>query len=290
MKFGFNLLGVGPRSYPDAGRKADEAGYESVWIPEHLIWPSSLPSDSPYSADGKWPIDTETPLYDPWVSLSFIAACSQRVRLGTYIYILPLRNPFVTARAVTTLDRVSQGRVILGIGVGWFKEEFEAVGESWGDRGKRADETIAILKKLWTEGRVEHHGDHYSFGPVNFTPRPAQKPHPPIEVGGASEPALRRAARLGDGWVGGGQLSRDEVAVIVKRLRELRKEAGREDEPFEVTVGLEGERTVDNVLRYQEAGVTRLLITPRVQPGARGGVQEILDDMERAGEGLVSRF
>ena len=142
MKFGFNLLGVGPRSYSEAGRKADEAGYESVWIPEHLVWPSSLPSDSPYSADGKWPIDTKTPLYDPWVSLSFIAACSQRVRLGTYIYILPLRNPFVTARAVTTLDRVSQGRVILGIGVGWFKEEFEAVGESWGDRGKRADETI----------------------------------------------------------------------------------------------------------------------------------------------------
>src|SRR5439155_8819252 len=161
-------------------------------------------------------------------------------------YILPLRNPFVTARALVTLDRLSWGRVALGAGIGWLKEEFEVAGMPWEKRGKRTDELIAVLKKLWTEPTIEHHGEFYDFGPVKFEPKPVQKPHIPIHIGGDTVPAKRRAARIGDGWFAAKPMSPEKAKETVAELGRLRAAAGRENLPFEITLGNGLDNTLDS--------------------------------------------
>src|SRR5439155_10170813 len=172
MKFGYSLFGLGPRSFADVARAADAAGFESIWMAEHLVFPSEFGSVYPYSESGSPPVNPSTHLFDAWVSLGYMAAVTTNIHLATNVYILPLRSPFVTARALVTLDRLSGGRVILGAGVGWLKEEFVVAGEDWENRGKRTDEIVEILRKLWTEPTIEHHGTYYDFGPVKFEPKP----------------------------------------------------------------------------------------------------------------------
>ena len=220
MNIGFGLMGVSPRRYPLIAAKADELGFESCWQPEHLIWPAIMPPQYPYSGDGYPPVTTETPAFDPWVNLSFIASATTKLKLGTNVYILPLRDPFVTARAVGTLDYVSGGRVLFGCGVGWLEDEFNLTGLGFKNRGSRTDEIIEILKKLWTEDVTEFHGKHYDFGPVKFRPNTVAQPHPPILIGGDSEAARRRAARLGDGWMSVGEGAGEAFAERVKELHE----------------------------------------------------------------------
>jgi probable F420-dependent oxidoreductase len=226
------LFGVSPRFYGEIARTAEQHGFESVWMPEHLVLPVDIPPTYLYSESGYPPITADTPMYDAWVVLSAIGAVTETIRLATNVYILPLRHPIVTARAITTLDRLTNGRVTLGIGVGWLEEEFEVVDQPFHDRGKRTDEIMELLRKLWRDDVIEHHTEHYDFGPIKFQPKPIQKQGIPIEVGGTSKPALRRAGRLGDGWVETGTKDFDELASRIAVIQAARKEAGRENLPW----------------------------------------------------------
>ncbi len=268
MKVGIGLFwgGMEPGDLTTVASAADELGYESVWIWEHLVYPKVIRSKYPYSPDGTPPFADDRTL-DPWVTLGHIAAVTKRIRLGTNIYILPLRNPFITARSVLTVDILSGGRVMLGAGVGWLAEEYELLGEDFHNRGQRAEEIVAVLKALWTQPEPEYHGRFYDFGPVRFEPKPVQKPHPPIIFGGESDAAMRRAARLGDGWISSGALETPETAAAkVAKLMAWRREAGRADEPFEITVVGGAWLDREALRRFEEAGVTRLLMAPWFAP------------------------
>src|SRR5256714_10889599 len=157
---------------------------------------------SPPPGEDPPPVPPSTPVFDVFAYLSFLAGRTSRVRLATHVYNLGLRHPFIGARAVQTLDIVSGGRALFGIGASWLESEWDAVGLDFHTRGRRVDEAIAVCKHLWTEETIEHHGEFFDFGPVMFEPKPVQKPHPPVLVGGESPGALRRTARYGDGWIG----------------------------------------------------------------------------------------
>ena len=160
------------------------------------------------------------------MALAAVASATSRIRLGTGVFILTLRHPIATARSVMTLDRVSRGRAILGVGVGWLEEEFAVLGQSFADRGDRADESIDVIRRLFAEDVVEHHGRHFDFEAVRFEPKPVQRPVP-IEVGGTSGAALRRAGRLGDGWIELGSADLDEISARLAVIEDARRQAGR---------------------------------------------------------------
>jgi probable F420-dependent oxidoreductase len=242
-------------------QRAEQLGFESVWVAEHLVFPTEIRSRYPYSAEGVPPINPATPLLDPLLVLMQVAAQTQRIRLGTNVYILPLRHPLAVARMAMTLDVLSGGRLTFGIGVGWLAEEFEAVGIDFATRGGRTREYVRALRALWAEPEPAFAGRYISFGPLKFEPKPVQKPHPPLVFGGESPTALRRAAALGDGWYGVGHTPAS-AGEQVGRLRTLLNEAGRATAPFEMTVSHSGELTRDDVARYAEAGVDRVVSLP----------------------------
>jgi probable F420-dependent oxidoreductase len=260
MKFGLSLTGYAPRFYPDIARAAEDNGFDSVWMSEHLVFPGEIPGTYPYSEDGFPGVTSDTALFDPWIVLASIAQATQKIRLGTNVYILPLRHPIVTARAVVTLDRMSNGRVILGAGVGWLEEEFDAMGVPFRDRGRITDELIPLIRQLWTDEVIDHHGAFYQFGPVKFEPKPRQRPLP-IHVGGGSPPALRRAGRLGDGWIEVGSRDFDDVQEKLSVVERYRQEAGRDQLPFEVVLSNRFGQTVDGVKRSEGLGASRVILS-----------------------------
>jgi probable F420-dependent oxidoreductase len=259
VKFGVSLGQANPAAWSDITEEADRLGFESVWVPEHLVLPLDMTS-SPFEGEEHPPIPPTTPVFDAFVFLGYLAGRTERIRFGTYVYNLGLRHPFVSARAVQTLDVVSGGRADVGIGASWLRQEWDAAGLDFRTRGRRVDEALAVCKRLWTEATVEHRGEFFSFGPVAFEPKPVQQPWPPVHVGGESEAALARAARLGDGWIGM-RHTIESVAKPVARLRELREEAGRSGDRFEVTVGGPVESR-DDVARWREVGVDRIVVAP----------------------------
>jgi probable F420-dependent oxidoreductase len=188
-----------------------------------------------------------------------MAAVTERVRFMTGIYVLPLRNPFVVAKAVATAAVLSGDRVTLGVGVGWMREEFELLEQPFERRGRRADEMIEVMRKLWTGRVVEHHGEFYDFAPLSMLPAPRARV--PIVVGGVSDTALRRAARLGDGWISDIH-PLAELRDIATRLRALRQECGRGGEPFEIVAACSDAVGIDGYRRLQDAGVTCLQTMP----------------------------
>jgi len=199
---GIWLAVVQPDNLIGFAQAAEAAGCDSLWVPEHLIWPQELTSSYPYRVDGGPPVPSDVLLYDPWVLLAATATATTRIKLGTCVYVLPLRDPLVTARAVATLDVVSGGRAILGAGLGWMREEFDAVGIDFKSRGERCDEIVPALRSLWSDELTSAEGKHINFPPLYFNPKPPQGASLPIVFGGESNAALRRAARLGDGWLG----------------------------------------------------------------------------------------
>lgn len=287
MKFGLPLFGVSPRFYAEIARVAEANGFESVWMSEHLVFPAEIPPTYLYSESGYPPVTSDTPLFDVWVALSYIAHATETIRLATNVYILPLRHPIEVARSVVTLDRLSNGRVTLGIGVGWLEEEFVAVGRGFHDRGKRADVIIPLLRRLWSEDVIEEHNDHFDFGPVKFQPKP-RNGDIPIEVGGTTLPALRRAGRLGDGWI---EVGSPNLGVVEEKLDIVlahRREAGREHRPFEVTLGGAFGRDLDGVRRCEEIGVTRIVVAPvlaeRITP------EVVADFTKRFADEVISKL
>jgi probable F420-dependent oxidoreductase len=262
LKLGIALARLHPAFHLEATLEAERLGFESVWMSEHLVFPLDM-SGSPHPGEDAPPVPPTTPVYDAFAYLAFLAAKTSRLRLGTNVYLLGLRHPFVAARAVATLDVLSGGRAEVGIGAGWLREEWAAAGLDPRTRGRRLDEALAVCKRLWSEPVVEHRGEFFAFPPVAFEPKPVQKPWPPLHVGGESEAALRRAAFAADGWYGLVH-DLDSAAARVRRLRELRREAARERERFEVTLG--GElRAPDDVKRWEDAGVDRLVVSPWVR-------------------------
>lgn len=257
MQFGVRLYGTDPDVLVAKARRAEALGFDSVWRGDHLLLPGTVTTPYPYAPGTPFP--TEAPVLDVLVLYGFVAAATTTLRLATGVYVLPLRDPVAVARAVLTVDVLSRGRCTFGVGVGWLREEFELVGRDFTTRGAAIDDAIAVLKSLWTEEHPAHEGRFNRFADTRFEPKPVQRPHPPIVVGGESPAALERAAVRGDGWYGH-VTSPAEVAPVVQRLRARRVEAGRADDPFEVTVRVPATVSADDVTRFEEVGVDRLVL------------------------------
>jgi len=259
VKFGITFGQLHNAVWDDAAVAADELGFESVWMPEHLVLPTRMQGELK-PGEKHPPIAPTVPVLDACAYLSYLAAKTSRVRLGTFVYLLGIRHPFVGARAFATLDVVSAGRAEVGVGVGWLRTEWEAAGLDPRTRGARLDEAIDVTRRLWLEPTIAHAGRFWSFEEVAFEPKPVQRPAPPIVVGGESDAALRRAALRGDGWIGMDHTP-SSAAARVARLRELRRDAGRADVPFKVTV-LGTPTMPADVAAFASAGVDRLIVVP----------------------------
>ena len=257
IKIGISLGTLSPRAWKDATRAADELGFESVWMPEHLVLPVAM-SGSPTHGSDHPPIPADIPVFDPFVYLAMLAGCTERIRFGTQVFNIGLRHPFTTARAVTTLDIVSGGRVEFGIGASWLEQEWDAVGLDFATRGARVDEAITVCRSLWNDPVVEFHGHHFDFGPVMFEPKPVQS-RIPLHVGGDGAAALRRAAEFGDGWIPMNH-TLGRIPDSLARIRAAREKAGR-DPHVELTMGLPVSTKAD-LDRYASLGVTRVLVKP----------------------------
>lgn len=258
MKFGIYLGRANPSIWVDLTLAAEAAGFESVWIPEHLILPTAM-AGSPVTGHDESPIPPSTPTFDALGYLSFLAGRTSTIKLGTWVYVLALRHPFVAARAVQTADLVSNGRLLLGVGAGWLREEWQAAGIDFDSRGKRLDEALDICRRLWTEDRVLYDGDFYSFDEVMFEPKPVQRPHPPVLIGGESPAALRRAATA-DGWMGMNHTP-ETARPLIEALTDQRRALGGPPTPFDVTVGA-SPRNQDDLDAWTELGVDRLIVSP----------------------------
>jgi probable F420-dependent oxidoreductase len=274
MKIGISLGELNPRSWIDATEEADRLGFESAWMPEHLVLPVEM-SGSPNHGEEHAPVPPNVPVYDVLGYLSFLAGRTDRIRLGTNVYNIGLRHPFVTARAVATLDVVSGGRVEFGIGASWLRAEWDAVGLDFDTRGRRVDEAIGICRRLWQESVIEHHGEFFDFDPVMFEPKPVQQPNPPIVIGGDGPAALRRVATVADGWMPLNH-TLEQLPPAIARLAELRAAAGRPGRT-EVTVNFPVESSAD-LERYAEAGIDRVIVAPwRSSREAVEGIRRFAD-------------
>jgi len=261
VKFGVALGALNPRVHEEATLEAELLGYESVWLPEHLVFTRAM-SRSPHPREEHPPVPPDTPIYDAFAYLGYLAARTERVRLGTHVYNIGLRHPFTAARGAQTVDVLSGGRFEFGIGASWLEEEWRATELDFATRGRRVDEAIEVCRHLFADTTVTHHGEFFSFDGVVFEPKPVQRPRPPILVGGESKAALRRAARLGDGWLGMGHTF-ESAAAQIKLLTELRTRYDRPPgEPdFQIIVGGAVESRSD-AAKWEDLGVTRLIVSP----------------------------
>ena len=281
MKFSQALLGANPLDWPRIAAAAEEAGFDSVAVSDHVVYPARLESRYPYTPDGVPLFSPDEDWPDPWVAVGAMSAVTSRLRFLTNVYVLPLRNPFVVAKAVGTAAYLSRGRVGLGIGAGWMAEEFELMGQPFARRGKRMDEMVEVVRTLWNGGMVEHHGEFYDFDPVEMRPAP---PAPvPIYVGGHSEIAMRRAATLGDGWLGM-YYSVEELEQHCRTVEQAREDAGTADRPFEIIASPMVTPTAENCERLEAAGVTTILTSAWMAQGVLGP-----DSTEQAIE-LIATF
>jgi probable F420-dependent oxidoreductase len=271
-----------PREAIEMAVVSEDAGYDGVCVADHLFSPRDLTSKYPYSDDGSPRFKPDDPWPDPWVLIGAMAAVTQRLRFTTNIYIAPARDLFTVAKAVSTAACISQDRVALGMGMGWMREEFEQTGQDFDSRGKRANEMIDVLRKLWAGGWVEHHGTHYDFDALRIDPVPAEPV--PILIGGDSPAAIRRATELADGWIG---LDYDVqgAEAIVRTITERRARSARADEPFELMLALKAPMDAALCDRFASLGVTSLMVAPamfardRSQQGQLQAVRRFADDV-----------
>jgi probable F420-dependent oxidoreductase len=239
-------------------RGAEAAGFDSVWTVEHVIYPEGYESTYPYDPSGKMAMDASTNMPDPLLWLAFVAAATETLRLGTGILILPQRNPVVLAKEVATLDHLSGGRVDLGVGVGWLREEFDALGVPWERRGARTEEHIAVMRALWDGDHTAFHGEFFSFDDVSSNPKPAQG-RVPIHIGGHSRAAAERAGRIGDGFFPG----TGDIGDLVDIVRQTAADAGRDPGAIEITYGspaLMGDGASDAAHELAELGIDRAIV------------------------------
>jgi probable F420-dependent oxidoreductase len=248
---------VEPAFAAELARGAEERGFESLWMGEHVVALERYAPRYPYTPDGRIPDLLDGGMAEPLTALAFVAACTSRIRLGTGVCVLAQRSPVYVAKEVATLDRLSGGRVDLGIGIGWQREELEACGVPWKARGRRTDEYVELMRRLWCDEVAQLDGEFWRLPPCRMRPRPQQRPHPPIHIAGESDAALARAARLGQGWLG--YLEVAAARERIARLEQLLAERGRARAGLEVTVVPLGQPLeLEAVKRLREAGADRV--------------------------------
>lgn len=260
MKFGVSLVRAHPSAWVDLAVAAEAAGYESLWLSDHLVLPARF-EPSRYPNGEAPPINPRSPMFDTWTMLAFLAARTRTLRFGTFVYLLGLREVFAVARAIATLDVLSEGRLELGVGAGWMPEEWQASGLDFHSRGARLDETLAVCKALWTSDEIAWDGRFHRFDPVCFEPKPHQRPHPPVHVGGESAPAIRRALAHGDGFIGMNHTP-DSAGPVLKAVRHAQQRHDRED--LIITMAAQPGTERDPRWRELDAewGIDRLLVSP----------------------------
>jgi len=275
MKIGIALGLLAPKYWNAVAIEADKLGFHTLWMPDHLVFPTDM-SGSPFPGNDHPPVPPNTKLFDAFGYLCFLAAQTKNIRLGTNVYLLGLRHPFVAARAIQTLDILSGGRASVGVGAGWLRQEWEVAGLDATTRGKRLDEALALCKRLWTEEKISHQGEFYSFNEVMFEPKPLQKPHPPLYIGGESDVAFRRAVRLGQGWLGV-QHTPASVGAPIQKLKELCQQEQRDLTTLQILT--QGQCTSrDEFKKWQENGVHELILSPWTKGS------EALDGLKRLAE------
>src|SRR3984893_4602981 len=280
MKIALFGINTGPCANPSTAatvaRAAETAGFESLWTGEHIVLPEPQVPPSPVPAD--------TPFLDSAIALAYVAAQTTKVKLGTGIIILPQRNPAVLAKELASVDVLSSGRLIFGIGIGYLKPEFDAIGAPFDHKGPRSEEFLGAMIALWSMEKPEYHGRFVSFGGINAMPRPVQKPHPEIVFGGHTPQAFSRAARLGKGWFGFA-LDVEATGKCVDGLRAACQQAGRRFEDLEVSVAPLGRVDRDAAKRCADAGVDRLILLHRARDEA--GLSQFVGEAERELVGKV---
>lgn len=283
MKVGITCGGIGPFASGDYIRRtaqgAERAGFSAYWLPEHVVQFAQYPeSDYPYAGgsgqelpdqDPNAPlqfgddvnplVDPRNPLVDPVVGMTWAAAATTRIEVGTNILILPQRNPVLLAKALATLDSFSAGRVVLGVGVGWAKEESDAIGADFATRGKRTDESIAAMRALWLQEASSHSGAFYAFKEAYSFPKPVRSGGIPILIGGESRAAMKRVAKHGDGWLPY-NLPVEDAAAVVGELKEMTKANGRDPDALRIVKIVYSAADLDDLKRYRDAGVTEFNI------------------------------
>lgn len=259
MRFGFHIFMVDPCEFVDLARTADESGWDSIQVADAPFFPEVTSAPYPYTPDGKrfWPLDL--PVLDPWVAITSMAMVTRRVRFLPSVLRLAIRHPLLEAKSLCSVAAVSGDRVALGVGLAWMPEEFKWLGIDKKTRGRRQNEAIQVIRLLLGGGMVEFHGEYFDFDRLQMAPVP--KKRIPIYVGGSTKPALRRAARYGDGWIGIVH-TKDEIKGMVAELGAMRREFGREREPFDIMLHCPDAESVDDIRRIEELGVTDLQIAP----------------------------
>jgi len=294
MDWGIHLPQLGRNVSRDAlitvAQRVEQLGFHSAWVSDHIAWPSDIESKYPYSDDGAFPARPDTPWLDPLGTLFFVAGCTDRIKLGTSVLILGYRPAIITAKAIASLDVVSEGRVILGVGVGWMKEEFDVLAMPFDHRGARADEYLDMFQTLFTHEHPAYAGTYNSFPAVGFEPKPVQS-HVPIWVGGDTEPAFRRTARAGDAFHAAFQPI-DEVAAGWRRVRELAEANGRAPTELRLSIRLyldpngamapaksiagSPEQMLDTIGAWESSGVDHVLLDA-VAPGGTEGRLAVIE-------------
>ncbi len=273
MKIGFMLPMFGDMATHEnmfaMAQLAEERGFESVWAPDHVIMPTRIKTSYPYSRTGDYIADPKGDHLEPFTSLSYIAGCTKRVRLGFTVIVAPYRNAIVSGKMLSSIDVLSNGRLISGIGAGWLEEEFDALGVQFARRWAQTDEHIRIWKELWTAEEPEFHGEFYDFSHVQCRPQPIQKPHPPITIGGNGKACFRRVIEHADGWQVVTQGPDDtfstggNLAQSLDTLKQMAEEAGRDFNTIENTaVIIKGtaEEVLNDIEQYERLGVSRLIL------------------------------
>ena len=286
MQVGYFAVGIGPTVNPERVRiiatTAERLGFSTIWAPEHVVLLDEYASKYPYSS-GKFPGPADTPIADPFTTLAYAAACTSKIRLGTGICLVPEHNPLVLAKTVATVDRLSGGRFIFGVGVGWLAEEFQALGISFDRRAQRTREYIDVMRKLWTQRSSSHQGEFVNFTSIMSYPKPVSEKGVPIWFGGESGPALRRVAEYGDGWLGFNLLPH-QAAEKVKRIEELLRVNGRRRSDVHLAVSpYTNPIRADDLKRYRDAGVDEIALLS----GWPGTEQEMVARLERMAREFV---
>ena len=263
MKLGLMFANVGAMVSPEGAvavaRHAEQAGFESLWTVEHVVVPAGYESKYPYNSSGKMAGGEDAPIPDPLIWLSYVAAHTERIRLATGMLILPQRSPLITAKELATLDVLSGGRVILGTGIGWLREEFECLGVPFEGRGKRTVEYIEAMRVLWKEDQPSFDGELVHFHDARLWPKPLQR-RIPVVMGGHTEVAARRAGRIADGFFPGRSLP-DDVKPLLEVMRQTAEDAGRDPASIEITVGAKPDPAFVEAL--VALGVDRFVFSPR---------------------------
>jgi probable F420-dependent oxidoreductase len=281
VDLGLHALGIGTgseRAVIDAvARAAERAGFTTLWAGEHVVMVDDATSPYPYSDDGKIAVPAAADWLDPLIGLSFAAAATSTIELATGVLLLPEHNPVLVAKQAASLDKLSAGRLSLGVGIGWSQEEFAALGVPFADRGMRTAEYVEAMRTLWRDDIASFHGEFVSFDNIRVNPKPLHGRHIPIIVGGNSEAALRRVAAWGDGWYGFNLADVEEVAQCVSTVRRLCREARRDLGDLRFAVALVDPQPAD-VGKLVDIGVDELVLVaspPEDPVGAEDWVEKL---------------